>query len=264
MVNHAVQNKGRQNREPRTGTEAGNWTILKNKTRERLNKDPRKIPECSCWLRQKKFTRLTISGKKPSWELGVLDRTGEPIHGLYTHPHLLGVLGWIFQNRLYHRHRAVMTIEGDLKVFESTPTPVDPDRLYLAFQPLKPLSEKVFEQDPRWAGIVVLLVYDPDPGKEGLKQAGLSGAEVLVSNTWGELFLETMAFDPAGTLQDSIGKIADLMSGYGEKQLKIHICQLSDCRDPDIVYQIKKAYNDRLGPDKERPGSNNKPYLDRL
>jgi hypothetical protein len=40
--------------------------------------------------------------------------------------------------------------------------------------------------------------------------------------------------------------------------------QLTDSRDPEIVYQIKKAYNALLPPDKKGVRLEKKPYLDRL
>ncbi len=159
MYNHAVKETENQKTDLDFGSEKRNWVMLKNKTRTRLNKNPDKIQECSTYLKRKQYIHHRIIKHKNLWRLNVRLESGQDIENLYRHSNLLGVLGWVLENQLYKRHRAVMTLESDLMLFESVHDPVDLDKLYLTLQPLKPLSDKSFEQNPIVGKILVLLVY---------------------------------------------------------------------------------------------------------
>jgi adenylate cyclase class 1 len=259
MYNQAIHKSGKGENGFDKGIEKRNWAILKNKTRERLRKNPKKIPECSTYLKRKNFVRLDIVRKLNAWELSVLTKTDERMDPLYKHSHLLGVLGWIIENKLYRRHTATMNFHTDLSLFESVDTPIDADKLYMSFQPLKPLSDKCYENEASWSKMMILLLYEPHEGKNKIHKA-----EFLMANTWGELFIEAIGFAPGTQRQDICHQIAQRMTTYPGRNLRFFMYQLTDSRDPEIVYQIKKAYNALLPPDKKGVRLEKKPYLDRL
>ncbi|MCK5347937.1 MAG: hypothetical protein KAJ25_01020, partial [Desulfobacula sp.] len=89
-------------------------------------------------------------------------------------------------------------------------------------------------------------------------------AELLISNTWGELFLDTIEFANKNNREDQCNEIAKLIQKYSNKNSRFFVYQFSDTYDPKIVYQIKKAYNDLSCPGSKPARIKKKPYLDRL
>ena len=259
MYNHAIKETEKQKMILDFGKEKRNWIMLKNKTRTRLNKNPNKIPECSTYLKRKRYLNHRIKKNKDSWELNVRLESGQDIDKLYSHSTLIGVLGWILENQLYKRHLATMTIESNLKLFESINVPVDPDKLYMAFQPLKPLSDKNFEQEPVIEKILILLLYTPFEGKNRI-----SSAEFLISNNWGELFFNEIKFSTLASRNEQCQEIAKFLVKYSHKNIRPFIYQYSDCHDPEIVYEIKKAYSHIAFEDQDVLDIQKKPYLDKL
>ncbi|MCK5541617.1 MAG: class I adenylate cyclase [Desulfobacterales bacterium] len=241
--------------------EKRNWTILKNKTKERLNKSPNKIPECSTYIKQKIMETICIKNRSMvSWYIpSQPSKKKSPL--LYSNSHLLGILGWIIENQLYNRYSSSIVLKTDLKLFESSKDQIDIDKIYLVLQPLKPLSDNEFETKPVWKKIVVLLIFKNFEGLNMLKKA-----EILTSNTWGELFLEVLEFDMNTTIKSKCEKIALKIITYSASDLKILFFQLASEYDPDVVYMIKKGYDglnakpsvNQLNTGKKRP------YLDIL
>jgi adenylate cyclase class 1 len=255
MVNHAIEKTGKIDHRFDKGDEKRNWILLKNKTRERLRKDINKIPECSIYLKRKQILCLDIIKKPLSWELDIQTKTGQEIHGLYHHSHFLGVFGWILENQLYRRQTASLNFHGEVLLFESGDVPVAADTLYMAFQPLKPLSDKGYESDATGSKMMILLIYDT---------LNLIKAEFLISNSWGELFLDHIKFEPKDNRKAHCHQMAHLMIKYSSKPLRFFIYQFSDTHDPKIVYQLKKAYNDQICRDTPPTNIMKKPYLDKL
>ncbi len=236
--------------------EKQNWIILKNKTRARLNKKPEKIPDCSTYLKRRRFKSLVLAWKQGAWEVDAITASGMEMQGLYHHSHLLGALGWVLVNQLYKRQHGSLCLAGGLDLFESVSTPVDPDRLYMVFQPLKPISDQVFEQEPRILKLMLLLSAAPEgfPG----------GAECLVSNTWGELFFETIPFPAGPSRQALCRRMAGYMARFAEDQPRPHIFQYGKRHDPDIVHDLKKAYLSIAFSDQDGLSMPQKPFLDKL
>ena len=255
MYNHAIHKTCKIKPLLDKGTEKRNWAILRNKTRERLQKNPGKIPECSTYLKRRNILSLEIIETSNLWELAIQTETGQRIDRVYNSSHLLGVLGWILENQLYRRHTATLTLKTDLELFESVNTPIDMDKMHLAFQPLKPLSDSGYEQDPSGVKMMILLLYVKN---------NINKAEFLTSNTWGELFLDTIEFTPKNHREEQCRQIAKLMLKYSGPNLIFFIYQFSDIRDPKIVYQIKKAYNDLAFSGRKAISIEKKPYLDKL
>ena len=255
MYNHAMQKTKKTKHLLDMETEKRNWAILRNKTRERLQKSSKKIPECSTYLKRRNILHLDIIKKLDSWELNVLIQAGQRIDRLYKHSHLLGVLGWVFENQLYRKHTATMVLDTDLKLFKAGNKPIDMDKIYMAFQPLKPLSDSCYEQDSSWSKMMILLLYDKN---------SINKAEFLISNTWGELFFDTIDFVPKINKEDHCIQIADFMLKYSGQSPRFFLYQFSAAHDPKIVYQLKKAYNDLADTDRKTMRTKKKSYLDRL
>jgi len=255
MYNHAIQKTGKIKDLCDKETDKKNWIILKNKTRERLQKRPNKIPECTTYLKRRDILRLNIIKQSNLWELSILTKTGQRTDQIYQHSHFLNILGWILENQLYRRYTATITLDADLKLFEAINKPIDIDKIYMAFQPLKPLSDTIFEFDASWSKTVILLSYDNNT---------INKAEFLISNTWGELFFETIAFVQKTHRKKQCNQIANLMFKYSGHDSRFFIYQFSNTHDSNIVYQLKKAYNDLTGQDGKEIKIKGKPYLDRL
>lgn len=259
MYNYAVKEVEKQNIPLDFGREKRNWVLLKNKIKIRLNKNQKKIPECSTYLKRKRFVNHKILKKDTGWKLNSKLDSGQEMENLYAHPNLSGVIGWILENRLYNRYIAAMVIDSDMNLYESLNDPIDLDKLYLSFQPLKPISDNVFEIQPVIEKILILIFFSRLSGKNYM-----SSAEFLISNSWGDLLFDEIRFSSNGERKQQARQIAELLAGYKKKDVRILIYQYSDRHDPDIVYEIKKAYSDIAFEDKDISESNKKPYLDKL
>ncbi len=255
MYNYAIRKIGKINHRLDNRTEKRNWIILKNKIRERLRKSADKIPECSTYLKRRHISQLDIIKKTNLWEVNFQTETGQRMDQVYQHSHFLGVLGWILENQLYRRQTASIILHTALSLFESADTPITADALYMAFQPLKPLSDSCYEHDASWSKMVILLFYDTPC---------IIKAEFLISNSWGELFLDSIEFASKNNRQAQCSQMANLMLKYSDQNLRLFVFQFSDTRDPDIVYQLKEAYNQPACPDNNAVNIKKKPYLDRL
>jgi len=133
---------------------------------------------------------------------------------------------------------------------------VDPDKLYLALQPVKPMSDTLFEAPPSWSKLMILLTYPGENGKNSLERA-----EFLALNSWGELFLETLPLDTHKDMGDRYGDIANRINNYRENNLRCYFFQLAKEHDPEAVFEIKQ--NLAAGPSAPDP-DRNRPLLDRL
>jgi len=242
--------------------EQRNFQILTHKTQERLNNAPGKLLECSTYLKRQKFQLFLLQQKRiDTWHLsGCLNLKPLP-EKIHEAPSILGLVGWILENQLYARSQSKIKIDIPLYLFESHSLPVDPDKLYLALQPVKPLSDDIFEPPPSWSKLMILLVYSGKEGKNPLEKA-----EFLVLNTWGELFLDTLTLDTNQNMGDRYGAIANKIYEYGETNLRHYFFQLAKEHDPEAVFEIKQYLAAKLNGPYRRPGhpDRNRPLLDRL
>ena len=102
---------------------------------------------------------------------------------------------------------------------------------------------------------MILLLYDKN---------SIKAAEFLISNTWGELFLYTIDFTKKVQREEQYNLIARLILKYSDQDSKFFIYQFSHTRDPKIVYQVKKAYNNLINLKNDEMIIKKKPYLDKL
>ncbi len=257
----------RQQYPPKTGEkvpdpEGRNFQILVHKTQERLNKANGKILECSTYLKRQKFQLFLLQQKRIcTWHLSCCRNLESQVEKLHEAPSLLGLLGWILENQLYSRSQSAIKIDIPLRLFESHTQPVVPDKLYLALQPVKPLSDDIFEHPPSWSKLLILLVYPEKKGKNPLERA-----EFLALNTWGELFLDTLVLDTDKDMGDRYGVIANKIYKYGETHLRYYFFQLAKEHDPEAVFEIKQNLAAKSAASFRRPGhpDKNRPLLDRL
>lgn len=259
MYNHAFKETESKEFGLDFGKEKRNWVMLKNKIRARLNKNPDKIPECSIYLKRKQYVHHRILQMNKFFRLNTELASGQGIENLYHHSNLLGVLGWIMENGLYQRHRADMTLESGLNLFDSGSGQMNLDKLYLSLQPLRPLSDRNFEFNPLVEKILVLLVYPPSK-----ERSPISSAEILVSNTWGELFFHENKLVSQPSRQGMVQELATWLAGFGCPNTRLYMYQYSVDPDPDIVHELKKAYSRIALGNQNRSDSHPKPYLDKL
>jgi len=245
-----------------SASEKRNFKILTHKTRERLNRTKGKISECSTYLKRQKFQLFILQQKKiNSWHLSAY-LNKEPLpQKLYKTQSLLGLMGWIFENQLYDRIQTSIKIDVRLNLFESHTTPVDPDKLYLAFQPLKPLSDDIFEKKPSWSKLMILLIYSKKNEKFCIIKT-----EFLAVNTWGELFLDILELDTTKSMGDTYKDIAAKIYGYKETDQRLYFFQLASQYDPNAVFEIKQHLGPRSLTRSNLPGhpERNRPLLDKL
>lgn len=236
--------------------EKRNMTILVNKARERLSDEEGKIRPCSTYLRSLPFYFFLIR-KGNSWELSAhCHDKDSPVHR-HRCDTLLGLLGWIMENRLYRRATAQIKLSAGLDLFESADTPCSPDAVTLRFQPVKPLSDDPFEFQAQWEKILVLLVVSES-------EAGPDQAEFLARNSWGGLFIRQMDLDMTLPVHDRFKTIADTINQYKGDTIRLHFFQLASRRDPEAVHQIMQHLEGRFL--SRPPGADlpKRPMLDRL
>ncbi len=237
-----------------------NFKILVHKTKERLNRAAGKIKEGSLYLKQQKFQTLIIQHNPFSgWHL-----SGYPLHQalaqkLHQDLSLLGLVGWLLENQLYHRSLTTLKIDTPACLFESHATPADPDKLYLALQPVKPLSDDDFEATPSWSKLMILLIYTQKESRSCLEKA-----EFLALNTWGELFVDILELETQQNLGDTCGKIALKINQYHSLDLRLFFFQLALEHDPDAVFTIKQHLAAREQNVSGTPFGRKRPLLDRL
>lgn len=254
--------KGSRAIESETEDEKKNWTILKNMTTERLNKDPEKIPAGSVYLQRAKYDDLILIFRPESKEWFLFTRQLNELskNPLFRSDHLLGLFGFIMENGLYNRNTASITVKSDSQLFRSSAEPVDPDKLYLDFMPLKPLGDLSFESGPSWKKICLLLVYDHTAAGDMMIKA-----EILASNTWGELYLSWIDL---GSIHDETARcsaIGKQVNRFTHSASRLNVFQFSMAHDPDIVYKIKQSMEYQLTINQKTQGlQSRRPYLDRL
>lgn len=240
--------------------ELRNLKILIHKTRERLNLDENKIQPSSIYLARKKFEFFLLRETKfKGWELAAYTSGGTQERKLHRSKSLLGLMGWVTENKLYNRKKARIKIDVDTMLFESRKEPVSADAMYLALQPVKPMSDDAFEYPAQWIKLMVLLVC-PN------LSTGFVRVEILAVNSWGEMYEDQLALDTSKDMDDRYRQIAEKLNKYQGDSLRIIFFQLAGRRDPDIVYGIKQYLEPRFlaaGPGTSRE-KRKRPLLDKL
>lgn len=244
----------------RNETEQRNFKILFHKTQERLNQPENKIQACSTYLQRQPFQFFLFQKKKvKGWILRAYVSGGEREIKLHRSKSLLGLMGWITGNHLYSRTKTTIKIDIKQALFQSSNDPISADHLYLALQPVAPLSDDIFEEDPSWSKLIILLV-SPDSSRK----KGFIRAEFLALNTWGELFEDLLELDTDKDMGHRYRDIALKIDEYKGKVPRLYFYQLTGQRDTEAVFQIKQYLADRFLD--KKPGSplRNRPLLDKL
>ena len=259
MYNHAIEETKKIKHIFERETEKRNWSILRNKTRKRLSRNPDKIPQCSIFLKRRDIVHLKLIENFDSWYLNIVTEPGREINRIYKHPYLLGILGWILENQLYVRQKASIILIAEASLFKDGSKIVDIDKMYMDFQPLKPLSDSIYAQDASWSKMMILLSYDRNDIRK---------AEFLSSNTYGELFLDSVEFTGKSDRKEQCGQMAEMMMKRSCQTSipisNIFIYQFTRSYDAQIVYQLKKAYNNLAISDRKVVSIKKRPYLDKL
>ncbi|WDP92579.1 MAG: class I adenylate cyclase [Desulfobacter sp.] len=235
-----------------------NLKILTHKVLERLNTSQNKIPASSNYLTRQAFEFFLFREQPPGeWALSGYLAGGAREITLYRSRTLLGLVGWMIENRLYHRNKAHIKVDVKRKLFESRDDSVSADALYLALQPVKPLSDDGFEHPARWTKIMVLLTAGDTDG-------GISRIELLAVNSWGEMFEDQLRLDTTDKLTHRYKTIADKINQYKGEAVRLFFYQLSERRDPDAVYEIKQLLAARFLTNRPDTPVRKRPLLDKL
>ncbi|MCK5100657.1 MAG: class I adenylate cyclase, partial [Desulfobacteraceae bacterium] len=246
------------------GDEQRNWKILQKKTKKNLRQGSNKISDCSSFLKMKKIKLLRLQMTQPGmWEIIAKDTETKALEKLYSNPCLFEVFGWILANRLYDRNNASIDYKHKFDIYEFTQHSVSFDHIYLSLQPLVPLSDSSFDQDPTWKKSAVLLIFSQN---KITGASNLDKAEFLITNTWGEIFFEDIEFNQKENIKEKYEKIALKLVKFYDPNFRFFIYQLTYEHNSDIVYHIRRAYEINIS---DKAGSLNqnrirKPYLDLL
>ena len=259
MYNIAEKKAGDINRIFITESDRDIWTILKNKTRTRLKADKKKIGGCSTYLKKKNIRGLVVAETTSGWKVMGLWAPAKTLRELHVHNDFTGVFGWILENQLYRRQRADLYLKSRFKIFESSDHALGPDAIYLAASPVKPMSDRAFA-GPAINLKLFVFMFISQIGNG----ADVTGAEILILNSWGEIFTERLKFDTDIGKREKINRIAILAKEHTDKKTAIRFFQLSEQYDPDMVYELKKKLEDISRISALSRQAAGKPYLDRL
>lgn len=245
--------------------EARRWKILTNKAKELLTARKGKIPDCSIYFKKSRFQRFVISTDKAEdlnkkWHLFTGGPNGGP-DPVYSAAGFLSVMGWLMNNQLYNRYEAEISLGGSFHVYQGPGHKSDPDKVYLAVQPVKPLSDNEFIRDPVVDRMAVLLTTSQrSPAGE------FTGAELLFKNTWGEFFFETLSLADLEKRKDKCYRVAMKIKEYFSPQLRFTVFQLAKepcSKSAGLIREsLEKAVKDHM--DQAVFNSGRKPYLDIL
>lgn len=259
MYNFAVQNTDNIHQFYATKEDTHTWTILKNKTRMRLQDKRRKINVCSTYLKKQKIIRLDLVLEKSIWKLSVVYAANKASATIFSHNEFVRVFGWIIENQLYRRHMADLQCKSCYQLFEFPDHPLEPDSVYLAVSPVKPISDEVFASQPITKTIVIFLFFSYQKS-----QFHFFRSEILMINSWGEVFTDVLQFDPSYRLEDKMEQVAQKVKENIDSQTVLSVYQFSEQYVPDIVYELKNRIEDVTGIETIPQQTKGKPYLDRL
>ena len=259
MYNQAVEKSEDISRLFTTPNEQKKWNILSNKTRMRLQNKEAKIKECSTYLKKLNIKALGVNQVPSGWQVLAVTGTGNKPVVLYKNRHFVQVFGWILENQIYHRHSASLCCKSMYKLFDTRDRTIGLDNLYLAVSPVKPLSDSCFVDPPETVKLLILLFFKP-----GKSHQHLCSAEILIINTWGEVFAKALEFDSTSAQKDCLEKIAQKIKGMGTDHTRVSIFQFATTYETDIVYDLKKQIEKTTRINTLSRQKKGKPYLDRL
>ena len=239
-------------------TDQRNLKILTHKVKERLNQTMGKIQVCSTFLKGQPFQSF-LFGQTSSkvWKLYASRHDASEKILLRKSDTFLSLMGWVLENNLYHMSDGTMKLITETNLFQGADHPVGPDSIYLALQPVKPLSDNAWEYDPQWKKLVILL-------KCAHPSSRVSGVEFLALNTWGELFSAQLKLDTKVNMDDRYRQIALEINQYKGENLRLIFFQLGDRKDKDAVSKIKSFLESRFLTQNPKKGSAKRPLLDKL
>ena len=247
-------------------SEARRWKILTNKAKELLSAKKGKIGKCSIYLKRSTFKELVISSSRKQdvrekWYLSTEPPNGGPAT-LYSSASFLGVMGWLMANGLYNRYKSNISLKAACRIYQGAGIESDPDKVYLAVQPVKPLSDNVFIQDPLVDRLVVVLK------SEQKRWAGdFNTVELLFKNTWGEFYFETLDMADLAKPKDKCYRVAMKIKECYSSQLRFAIFQLAKEPCSKSAGRIRESVEQAVKEEIAQPAIPDrgpKPYLDIL
>lgn len=239
-------------------TKKRNLKILFNKARERLNQPQDKIQPASTFMQGQPFQFFLFRPRSAKgWALFAYRPDGSSETALHQSDTFLGLMGWIMENRMYHRSNANMKLDTDRRLFGSGEAPVTADAVYMALQPVRPLTDNAFEYAPQWKKLAILL-KSPTP------TLGVTQVEFLALNTWGELYVSQLKLDTKGNMTDRYKQIAKAINQYTGDHLRLFFFQMAEKKESDMVFLIKHHLDTRFIQHEARADAATRPLLDKL
>jgi adenylate cyclase, class 1 len=233
---------------PNVSMKPSDLLSLKNNISAAFKKKPGKLPPCSAFLRTH-GTELTLQIRgymddagRASWT--VHNQPGKALdarHAVFKGPELLRTLGWVLANGFYPD--GVKRIE-----FQTFNLPLNYRRAgellgqVFRFFSDRPVNVTGRGEPPKWERMAVLLHCLPDRVDEGV-----GGAELLVVNSWGEIFFESVALSHISGIPSRCYKISEYIWKYNKraKAEKIGYCLLELGKPPEerLVRLIESGLN---------------------
>jgi len=247
-------------------SEARKWKILTNKAKELLSAKKGKIGGCSIYLKRSTCKEFVISSSRQEdvrekWYLST-----EPPEGglvtLYSSASFLGIMGWLMTNGFYNRYKSNISLNTACRIYQGAGIKSDPDKVYLAVQPVKPLSDNVFIKDPLVDRLVVVLKSEQKRWTGDFK-----AVELLFKNTWGEFFFETLELADLAKPKEKCYRVAMKIKECYSSQLRLTIFQLAKEPCPKSAGLIRESVEQAVKEEMGRavvPERGAKPYLDIL
>lgn len=221
---------------------------LKNNICAALKKKPGKLPPCSAYLRTHgagltfQIRGYTEDAGRACWT--VHNQSGKSLdarHVVFQGPELLRTLGWLLANGFYPS--GVKRIE-----FQTFNLPLNYRRVgELLGQISRFFSERPADatdrwKSPKWERMAILLHSFSDRLDEGV-----GGAELLIVNSWGEIFFELVALSHISGIPSRCYKISEYIWKYNKsaKADRIRYCVFELGKPPDegIVRLIETGLN---------------------
>ncbi|MBU0994451.1 MAG: class I adenylate cyclase [Proteobacteria bacterium] len=220
--------------------------ILKNRTAAFLTKKPGKLTRCSTWLGKTKNQQIFLISDRghedtAGWYLysGMNTIIKESATLLLKNPDALKVVGWIIANHLYSEDGENIVFESgdDCFVLKNATTWVK-DVIHF-MQEGDTGDESVFLESPSWKNLYILLKPEPSAGN-----ALPSGMELLIKNSWGEYFSDTVDLSHIAIESEKCYKIAKVIWAYMEKSPSFALNYKLTGRLESDLKGMKKAIDD--------------------
>jgi adenylate cyclase class 1 len=221
-------------------------TILRHKAASILNHGQgERLPPASLHLRSLHHGHLDLKWHPdgthpPQWQL-FSDAPSCGDNPLFSDSHILRVLGWGMGHGIFRPNHSHLRLHPDVRFFGALEKEVDWKALFMALQPWMPISDAVFLARPFWERIVLLLSAHPRNPEDPRPFS----AELLMRNSWGEIFFQALPLDHIDTLEARCYHVAMKVLDYHGKQSLYAPFLLGVRPLPQLMGRLKTLIEDK-------------------